>query len=193
MGWVSPFLSSIFLPREQNKNIKSLEMSWYITCGRRLQMRTDQARHKRTHQAVLTWSFLIYEEELDHALWIIICIALYADYMPSLRSLKIGKEGNINSSLPFSIRSLLFSGLMKACHCQVPGYTWCHSGAARTEISVHSGPRGSTDLQTLEHRGRSMPCLLRLFILSVDSMWNTNDYDIENLDWLLTDTCDNTW
>ena len=27
MGWVSPFLSSIFLPREQNENMKSLEMS----------------------------------------------------------------------------------------------------------------------------------------------------------------------
>ena len=113
--------------------------------------------------------------------------------MPSLRSLKIGKEGNINSSLPFSICSLLFSGLMKACHCQVPGHTWCHSGAARTEISVHSGPRGSTDLQILEHIGRRLPCLLRLFILSVDSMWNSNDYDIESLDWLLTDTWDNTY
>ena len=26
MGWVSPFLSSIFLPREQKQNMKSLDM-----------------------------------------------------------------------------------------------------------------------------------------------------------------------
>ena len=70
-------------------------------------------------------------------------------------------------SLP--IFSLLFSS--SACYGQVPGHTWCHSGAARTEISDHSGPRGSADLQTVEHRGRRMPCLFRLIILSVDSMW----------------------
>ena len=63
MGWVSPFLSSIFLPREQNENMKSLDMLWYMKSCRRLQMRTDRARHKRTDghtelflpEAFLSW------------------------------------------------------------------------------------------------------------------------------------------
>lgn len=141
-----PFPSSIFLPREQNQNMKSLAMLWYMKYCRRLQRRTDRTRHKdrRTHRAVLTWSFLIHEEELDH--------------MTYLRSLKIGKEGDMYVSLPFSICSLLFSS--SACYGQVPGHTWCHSGAARTEISDHSGPRGSGYLQTVEHIGGRMPCLM---------------------------------
>ena len=43
-----PFPSTIFLPREQNQNMKSLAMLWYMKYCRRLQMRTDRGRHKRT-------------------------------------------------------------------------------------------------------------------------------------------------
>ena len=103
--WVSSFLSSVFLPREQNQIMKSLEMflyTWSIAedCrweqtepGTKGQMDTPSCSHLK-----LSYLWRRAGSCIVHYMYGIIW------------SLKIGKEGNINTSLPFSICSLLISG-----------------------------------------------------------------------------------